>query len=520
MAEQPQSLKVERISIQSPQPPLADIEAAAKGIPGIMADLSPGLDGTVSIKSKALSYRLRNAGHTRAAADWAIRDLIAAKHLIAQPDIHYRANVSSSFTLLHKTDWGSQSTPNQQFDWSDRDFPIDRITVLSTESLWAWWRDEKAKDSQSAFAEYVRFIVVAHQSLMDWTRRDDEAIKLLTDRCSATLKEQEHHFNKIFCDELGHLGNTPRIWTTRDKKWLDYCDKERPGWWQKRRTSYLIRYLERRFEELFQNALIEIRKDGLGAAIATDFSESRKAFEELNREAQQFTYGESNSKKVFNAGLKLSHLATKLQPWTSYPNPNPTVLVNGQRPDQTFQEDHPLSAVKLEIAELRGDWPTASERNLANPQSSIDYLWALLLRVPGIQAPECPTITSTSMLEAIYNGDSRDHRAKEQQSWREFTNALIRAEKAIQPKLSSLMVTDSPDTHAQDSNRRQRGRQKADYATEQKERQLYLDWRRARDQGILKDTFAADNGMTVKDFDRLLDRVSKRERRADKTRGK
>jgi hypothetical protein len=57
---------------------------------------------------------------------------------------------------------------------------------------------------------------------------------------------------------------------------------------------------------------------------------------------------------------------------------------------------------------------------------------------------------------------------------------------------------------------KRRGRKKADYETIRKEAALNADWQRAREAGIRKIEFARDKSMTVKDLDKLLDRVGKR----------
>lgn len=59
------------------------------------------------------------------------------------------------------------------------------------------------------------------------------------------------------------------------------------------------------------------------------------------------------------------------------------------------------------------------------------------------------------------------------------------------------------------------GRKKADYETVQREAELTGEWERARESGVYKGDFAKDKGMTLKDFDRLLDRVRARERASE-----
>jgi hypothetical protein len=62
---------------------------------------------------------------------------------------------------------------------------------------------------------------------------------------------------------------------------------------------------------------------------------------------------------------------------------------------------------------------------------------------------------------------------------------------------------------------KRRGRKKADYKTIQREAELAAKWERARKSNVSKAKFAKDKGGIAK-FDKLLDRVAKRERNAAK----
>lgn len=66
------------------------------------------------------------------------------------------------------------------------------------------------------------------------------------------------------------------------------------------------------------------------------------------------------------------------------------------------------------------------------------------------------------------------------------------------------------------TNRKHRGRPKADYETIQRETKLVATWQRARDSGDYKADFAKDKGMNLKVFNRLLNRVARRKSRSDK----
>ena len=64
-------------------------------------------------------------------------------------------------------------------------------------------------------------------------------------------------------------------------------------------------------------------------------------------------------------------------------------------------------------------------------------------------------------------------------------------------------------------NDRRRGRKKADYETVQREAQLAADWNLARENRVRKHDFAKENKMTLKNLDRLLDRVAARKRHSE-----
>lgn len=62
---------------------------------------------------------------------------------------------------------------------------------------------------------------------------------------------------------------------------------------------------------------------------------------------------------------------------------------------------------------------------------------------------------------------------------------------------------------------KRKGRKKASYETVQKEAKLAAEWARAHDCHICKADFVKDKKITVKDLDKLLDRVAKRKRASD-----
>jgi hypothetical protein len=66
------------------------------------------------------------------------------------------------------------------------------------------------------------------------------------------------------------------------------------------------------------------------------------------------------------------------------------------------------------------------------------------------------------------------------------------------------------------STKKPRGRPTADTETIEREAKLVAEWKQASETGIAKLDFTDEKGMKVKEFDKLLDRVRKRETRSDK----
>lgn len=68
--------------------------------------------------------------------------------------------------------------------------------------------------------------------------------------------------------------------------------------------------------------------------------------------------------------------------------------------------------------------------------------------------------------------------------------------------------------------KRKRGRPKRNYETIQRERSIAAEWRRAREAGRRKFEWARERGMSVKELDKLLDRVRKDKKARKKSLGK
>ena len=66
------------------------------------------------------------------------------------------------------------------------------------------------------------------------------------------------------------------------------------------------------------------------------------------------------------------------------------------------------------------------------------------------------------------------------------------------------------------TSRKRRGRRKASYEKQKEEAALAKAWERSRDDSVSKTAFARDNDYSLREFEKLLNRVAKRKARADK----
>ncbi len=65
----------------TPKPPIQFVEAAARDIPSIMANVPPRHDGAIELVASHLAKRLQDAWHTLAAAQWAVHESVRAGRL-------------------------------------------------------------------------------------------------------------------------------------------------------------------------------------------------------------------------------------------------------------------------------------------------------------------------------------------------------------------------------------------------------------------------------------------------------
>lgn len=115
-----------------PKPPPSLIEEAARAIPEVLANIPPDREGTIGLETAAhLVSLVQKAGHTRAAARWAVHEAVQAGRLRVGP---VEAGVPHILTSSSgPVPRGCKPIP------SGKPAPFDCFKVVATESLCSWW---------------------------------------------------------------------------------------------------------------------------------------------------------------------------------------------------------------------------------------------------------------------------------------------------------------------------------------------------------------------------------------------
>jgi hypothetical protein len=243
------------------------------------------------------------------------------------------------------------------------------------------------------------------------------------------------------------------------------------------------------------------------------------------------------------AGAKAQGEATPVDEWTRA-NWDESFFVELDARLQSLLFDLESDRLWLEkqrAAEVICDGVTETSVGAGARNKVLDARWRSLWRLPGCDGPR--------RLPAAYlNGEQGANRLA--QVFRELmrfvmdgTTDVIRESNgsdlrralrdylslrrlAVQPSAAAKRDAD-PDEPAAESasgrQRKRRGRKKADFATEQREAKLADEWDDARENRVYKSDFVHDNHRrllkfgikSVPDFDRLLDRVGKRQKHSE-----
>jgi hypothetical protein len=130
-----------------PRPSHSLIEAAARAVPYMLANLQPEHDGPIELVASDLAKRLQDAKHTLAAAHWAIHGAIRMGWLrtgrvqTVSPSFGRRVGQRASFGRPDTRRWEWTGGEVRTIAIPEgKPAPFDSFKVVATESLWTWWR--------------------------------------------------------------------------------------------------------------------------------------------------------------------------------------------------------------------------------------------------------------------------------------------------------------------------------------------------------------------------------------------
>lgn len=118
-----------------PKPPANQIDLAERDIPRVMANIQPDPYGTIALNADHLAHYLVEAGHTLAAAKWAVHESIKAGRLKKgfKPTSVPSSSRPRGKPNLHGL--AAYAIPEGSRT------PFELFRVIATESLWDWWRE-------------------------------------------------------------------------------------------------------------------------------------------------------------------------------------------------------------------------------------------------------------------------------------------------------------------------------------------------------------------------------------------
>jgi hypothetical protein len=136
-----------------PKPPVGLVDAAEREIPRILANVAPSHGSAIEVVASHLAKRLQDAGHTLAAAHWAVHRAVLANRLrpgLIEVDLPSFGRTVGG-TMRH---WGGPD--DRHIEWTGggtgtvpipkgKPAPFDSFKVTATDSLWAWWQTSAAE---------------------------------------------------------------------------------------------------------------------------------------------------------------------------------------------------------------------------------------------------------------------------------------------------------------------------------------------------------------------------------------
>ena len=140
------SAPIDTTPVGLPQPPDSLIEAAARAVPSIMANVTPGPDGRIALVASVLTAAIHKHGHTVQAACWALHRLVCEEKLMTD-------RVYDPLPIVPGVSEGGYSVRPVP---ASRPAPFGAFRVTATESLWKWWREiEAPKESPSVPSQTI-----------------------------------------------------------------------------------------------------------------------------------------------------------------------------------------------------------------------------------------------------------------------------------------------------------------------------------------------------------------------------
>jgi len=118
-----------------PKPPQKLIDAAARQVPEVLGDIRPQHDGTVAIAAARLAKHLQDCGHTLAAANWAV-------HQLVQEGMFKPTTITVELPSVGTWRGGGfghlcGGPQTAHVEWSGGG--TRTIPIVATDELWKWW---------------------------------------------------------------------------------------------------------------------------------------------------------------------------------------------------------------------------------------------------------------------------------------------------------------------------------------------------------------------------------------------
>lgn len=197
-------------------------------------------------------------------------------------------------------------------------------------------------DGSSPLTHYVQNIIAIPDALEKVLDRDAEAERILMAEPAlpeAISRCERRYWDRQAEQAMGRTVCTPRIWTRRDERRVNYRRGLVPdGVWAwgvpQCRTARLIARLEPRqgppvHDQWFRAALNEARDDGTAAVVCPLLEQSKKQYESLIGAARSLAQDHDKRVEFDHARQRLGSLACKLMDYTKEP---------AKRPEAEIQE--------------------------------------------------------------------------------------------------------------------------------------------------------------------------------------